>query len=58
MKAHNRGVRFEDSVSDNNGKRYKNSNRETSLVLPTTGGGKQLHLSTINENIISLTNSV
>ena len=50
MKAHNRGVRFEDSVSDNNGRRYKNSNRETSLVLPTTGGGKQLHLSTINEN--------
>ena len=57
MKIYNKGVKFEDSVSDTNGQRYKTSKRENSLVLPSRGG-KQLHLSTINENILSLNNSV
>ena len=57
MKIYNKGVRFEDSVSDTNGRRFKTGKRDNSLVLPSRGG-KQLHLSTINENILSLNNSV
>jgi hypothetical protein len=61
MKIYNKGVRFEETspnaASESKGRRLKTSKGDNSLVLPSRGG-KQLHLSTINENILSLNNSV
>ena len=61
MKAYNKGVKFAENspiaASEGRGGRFKSANRDNSLILPSKGG-KQLHLSTINENITNLTNSV
>ena len=58
MKRYNKGVRFEEnSPVDSKGRKYKSGASQNSLVLPARGG-KQLHLSTINESLTNLTSSV